>query len=100
MDTGINEKGDAVTSSHNTHTTRNVRWGLISCSTGLLVAVGLISGGIVLWLLIATAIAINLAGWLEMDRIDRTIRRRNDRRAHTRRPRPPVEARRSARSTR
>jgi hypothetical protein len=73
-----------VTSSRNTHTTRNVRWGLISCSTGLLVAVGLISGGIVLWLLIATAIAINLAGWLEMDRIDRTIRRGNDRRArHT-----------------
>jgi hypothetical protein len=71
-----------VTSSRNTHTTRNVRWGLISCSTGLLVAVGLISGGIVLWLLIATAIAINVAGWLEMDRIDRTVTRRNDRRAH------------------
>ena len=77
-----------MTSSHNTHT-RDVRWSLISCSTGLLVAVALIAGGIVLWLLIAMAIAINVAGWFEMDSVDRTIARRDNRRARHTQPAAP-----------
>ena len=71
-----------MTSSRTKTTTRNLRWGLISGATGLLVAVGLTTGGVVLWLLIAIAIAINLLGWFEVDRIDRTIARRGGQRRH------------------
>lgn len=77
-----------MTSSRTKPTTRTLRWGLISGATGLLVAVGLTTGGVVLWLFIAIAIAINLAGWFEMDRIDRTIARRRGWRPHHTRTTP------------
>ena len=76
-----NQKGvDAVSSSHTKPTSRNLRWGLIGGATGLLVAFGLTTGGVILWLFVAIAIALNLVGWFEMDRIEQAIARRGGRR--------------------
>jgi peptidoglycan/LPS O-acetylase OafA/YrhL len=79
-----------VTSSRNTPTTRNLTWGLIGGLSGFLLASGLFIGGAVLWLFIAIVIAICLAGYLRMDRIEREIRSRGRRRSRaTRRTAAP-----------
>ena len=70
-----------MTSSHNTPTTRNLTWGLIGGLSGFLLASGLFIGGAVLWLFIAIAIAVSLAGYLRMDQIEHELRRRGRRRS-------------------
>src|SRR6202000_2869885 len=76
------ERTRAVTSSHNTPTKRNLTWGLIGGLSGFLFASGLFIGwGGVLWLFIAIAIAVSLAGYLRMDQIEHELRRRGRRRS-------------------
>lgn len=58
-----------MTTSTTQLTTRLRTWALIAGLTGLLIAVGALIGGLVLWLFVAGAVAMNLTGYLYSDRL-------------------------------
>lgn len=58
-----------MTTSTTQLTTRLRTWALIAGLTGLLIAVGALIGGLVLWLFVAGAVAMNLIGYLYSDRL-------------------------------
>ena len=88
-----------MTSSHNTPTKRNLTWGLIGGLSGFLFASGLFIGGAVLWLFIAIAIAVSLAGYLRMDQIEHELRRRGRRRSRATRSTTTPRTRATPRTT-